>query len=122
MEELAQSVHVLIHEATIASMGPHHHGLLADELTTGLGLLHLQHALCLEIFTLHATHGAGTYLHSVALGDLVHVLGLGHSSHASTHSLARILTESFLVLHEHRHRHVAVELPLVLESRAKTLP
>ena len=117
LEKLTQPVHVLIHEVTSASVWPHHHGFLANEIPTRLWLLHLQHALCLEIFTLHSTHGARTYLHSVTLGDLVHILGLGHSSHTLSYTRAKPL----LVLHEHRHWHVTVELALVLEIIVKTL-
>ena len=86
LEQLTQSVHVLVHEIALIAVWSHHQTFLADEISTLIRLLHLQHALSLKIIAIHATHCSGTYLHSVALRNLVNVLRLGHSSHTTAHS------------------------------------
>ena len=107
LEQLTQSVHVLVHEIALIAIWSHNHTFLAHEISTLIRLLHLQHTLSLKVITIHTTHRSRTYLHSVALRDLVNVLWLGHSSHttvyatihANTHTSVHSWAKCILVLH-----------------------
>ena len=134
LEQLTQPVHVLVHEITLIAIRSHHHTFLADKISTLIWLLHLQHALSLKVIAVHTTHRSWTYLHSVALRNLVNVLWLGHSSHSTTqttihssiqstadttvhatthtntHTAVHYWAKCILILHQHRHSRVSIKL------------
>ena len=130
LEHLTQSVHVLVHEVALIGIWSHDHTFLTYEISTLIRLLHLQHALSLKVITIHTTHRSRTYLHSVALRDLVNVLWLGHSSHttadstvhsttqptvhttihANTHTSVYSWTKCILVLHQHWNSQISIKL------------
>ena len=109
LEQLTQSVHVLVHEIALIAIWSHHHTFLAHEISTLIRLLHLQHALSLKVITIHTTHRSRTYLHSVALRDLINVLRLGHSSHTiTTHSTVHSTVHSTINSTVHTTVHTTI--------------